>query len=171
MTKSKGMGRGGVRTGAGRKPRSAKADWDAIARVYFAGTDTIEKICQTFSVSYGDLLAYAAANHWVPPRAGGRRNPEDLGDMASALAWALIDERDESITHRTRRFVGAMVKLEASAEDIADVLHVSEKRYEPSFRKNLPVCAADERRSRSAHRFCCTSGHIGHSTIRCACDC
>ena len=137
MTKSKGVGRGGVRTGAGRKPRAAKADWDAIARVYFAGTDTVDKICQTFGVSFGDLLAYAAANHWVPPRAGGRRNPEDLGDMASALAWALIDERDESIAHRTRRFVGAMVKLEVSAEDIADVLHVSEKALRAEFPKEL----------------------------------
>jgi hypothetical protein len=138
MTKSKGVGRGGVRTGAGRKSRAAQADWDAIARVYFAGTDnSIEKICQTFGVSYGDLLAYAAANNWVPPQAGGRRNPEDLGDMASALAWALIDERDESIAHRTRRFVGAMVKLEVSAEDIAHVLHISEKALRAEFPKEL----------------------------------
>jgi hypothetical protein len=138
MTKSKGMGRGGVRTGAGRKSRAVKADWDAIARVYFAGADgDLTEICRTFGVSYRDLLAYAAANHWVPPRAGGRRNPEDLGDMASALAWALIDERDESIAHRTRRFVGAMVKLEVSAEHIADVLHVSEKALRAEFPKEL----------------------------------
>jgi hypothetical protein len=138
MTKSKGMGRGGVRTGAGRKSKAAKADWDAIARVYFAGTDdSIEKICRTFGVSYGDLLAYAAANQWVPPRATGRRNPDDLGDMASALAWALIDEREESTAHRTRRFVGAMVKLEATAEHIADVLHVSENALRAEFPKDL----------------------------------
>jgi hypothetical protein len=137
MTKSKGLGRGGARKGAGRLPNAAKVDWDAIARVYFAGTDTADKICQTFGVSYGDLLAYAAANHWVPPRAGGRRNPEDLGDMASALAWALIDERDESIANRTRRFVGAMVKLEVRVSEIADVLHVSEDSLRAEFPKEL----------------------------------
>lgn len=136
MTKSKGVGRGGVRNGAGSRPDVAKVDWDAIARAYFAGTDPIEKICETFGVSYGDLLAYAAHNHWVTPRPVGQHF-EDLGDMASALAWALLDETNELIAHRTRRFVGAMVKLEVRAGDIADVLHVSEEALRSEFPKEL----------------------------------
>jgi len=136
MTKSKGVGRGGVRKGAGRKPDAAKADWDAIARAYFAGSVPIEEICKTFGVSYGELLAYAAHNHWTQPRPAGR-HLEDLGDMASALAWALLDETHESTSHRTRRFVGAMVALEVRARDIADVLHVSEESLRAEFPKEL----------------------------------
>jgi hypothetical protein len=136
MTKSKGVGRGGARKGAGRRPDVAKVDWDAVARAYFAGTDPIEKICETFGVSYGELLSYAAHNHWVMPRPAGR-HLEDLGDMASALAWALLDEKDEKVANRTRRFVGAMVKLEVRAGDIADVLHVSEEALRAEFSKEL----------------------------------
>jgi hypothetical protein len=68
VTKSKGVGRGGVRTGSGRKSKAAKADWDTIAREYFAGRGTIDDICERFGVSHGDLLAYAASNNWVTPR-------------------------------------------------------------------------------------------------------
>jgi hypothetical protein len=84
MTKSKGVGRGGVRPGSGRKSKAAKADWDAIARAYFRGSETIEDICEKFGVSYGDLLSYAAANHWVTPRPVGQ-HLEDLGDMAQRV--------------------------------------------------------------------------------------
>jgi hypothetical protein len=49
MTKSKGVGRGGARKGAGRRLDVAKVDWDAIVRAYFAGRDTIEEICQTIT--------------------------------------------------------------------------------------------------------------------------
>ncbi|MFB9262275.1 hypothetical protein ACFFWD_03685 [Bradyrhizobium erythrophlei] len=136
MTKSKGLGRGGTRVGAGRKPSAAKVDWDAVARAYFAGRGTVDEICQQFGVSYGDLLAYAAHNHWITPRPFGR-HLEDLGDMASALAWALLDERNESTAHRTRRFVGAMVKLEVRVSHIADVLHVSEEALRAEFPKEL----------------------------------
>jgi hypothetical protein len=136
VTKSKGVGRGGVRPGSGRKSKAAKADWNAIARAYFGGSDTIEDICEKFGVSHGDLLSYAAANHWVTPRPAGR-HLEDLGDMASALAWALLDERDETVANRTRRFVGAMVKLEVRVGDIADVLHVSAKSLRDEFPKEL----------------------------------
>jgi hypothetical protein len=136
MTKSKGVGRGGVRKGAGRRPDVAKVDWDAIARAYFAGSDTVEEICQSFGVGYGDLLAYAAHNQWVTPRPAGQ-HLEDLGDMASALAWALLDQRDETVANRTRRFVGAMVKLEVRVGDIADVLRVSEKSLRSEFPKEL----------------------------------
>lgn len=136
MTKSKGVGRGGARKGAGRRPDVAKVDWDAVARAYFAGTDPIEKICETFGVSYGELLSYAAHNHWVMPRPAGR-HLEDLGDMASALAWALLDRRDERTADRTRRFVGAMAKLETGVGDIAEVLHVSKESLRAEFPKEL----------------------------------
>jgi hypothetical protein len=136
MTKSKGVGRGGVRRGAGRKPESARPDWDAIAKAYFSGRGTVDEICEVFGVRLGDILAYATANQWVTPRPAGRV-AEDLGDMASALAWALLDERDESIAHRTRRFVRGMVGLEVRATDIADVLHVSERSLRAEFPKEL----------------------------------
>jgi hypothetical protein len=136
MTKSKGVGRGGIRPNSGRKSKAAKADWDAIARAYFAGSDPIEEICGKFGVGYGDLLSFAASNHWVMPRPVGQHF-EDLGDMASALAWALLDKTDETVTHRSRRFVGAMLKLEVSAKDIADVLRVSEESFRSEFAKQI----------------------------------
>jgi len=136
MTKSKGVGRGGARKGAGRRPDAAKANWDAIARAFFAGSDTIDKICEKFGTSYGELLAYAAQNHWVTPRPAGQ-HLGDLGDMASALAWALLDERDETVANRTRRFVAAMVALRVRAYDIADVLRVSERSLRAEFANEL----------------------------------
>jgi hypothetical protein len=136
MTKSKGVGRGGARTGSGRKSKAAKADWDKIAREYFAGRETVEDICEKFGVSGGDLLAYAASNKWVTPRPLGR-HLEDLGDMASALAWALLDEREETVANRSRRFVKAMVSLDVCVGDIADVLHVSPASLRSEFPKEL----------------------------------
>lgn len=136
MTKSKGMGRGGARTGSGRKSKATKADWDNIAREYFAGRGTVDDICERFGVSHGDLLAYAASNNWVTPRPFGR-HLEDLGDMASALAWALLDEREEAVANRSRRFVRAMVSLDVRVGDIADVLHVSPASLRSEFPKEL----------------------------------
>jgi hypothetical protein len=57
--------------------------------------------------------------------------------MASALAWALLDRRDEAVANRTQRFVGAMVKLEVRVSEIADVLHVSEDSLRAEFPKEL----------------------------------
>jgi hypothetical protein len=37
MTKSKGIGRGGVRKGSGRRPAISKVDWEALGRAYFSG--------------------------------------------------------------------------------------------------------------------------------------
>lgn len=138
MTKSKGVGRGGARKGAGRRPDVAKVDWDAVARDYFAGSGaiTVEEICEKFGVDYGDLLAYAAHNHWVTPRPAGR-HLEDLGDMASALAFALTDQRSETVSNRSRRFVKAMVSLEVRVGHIADILHVSAESLRAEFPKEL----------------------------------
>jgi hypothetical protein len=72
----------------------------------------------------------------VTPRPVGQ-HLEDLGDMAGALAWALLDEKDETVANRTRRFVGAMAKLEVRVGDIADVLRVSAKSLRAEFPKEL----------------------------------
>jgi hypothetical protein len=115
----------------------AKVDWDAVARAYFAGaTITVDEICEKFGVTHGDLLAYASKNNWVTPRPVGQ-HLEDLGDMASALAWALLDETSETVANRTRRFVKAMVSLEVRVSHIAEVLRVSAVSLRAEFPKEL----------------------------------
>jgi hypothetical protein len=134
MTKSKGVGRGGARKGAGRRPDVAGVDWDAVARAYFTGSQTLDDICTEFGVSYGDLLAYGANNHWLQRRPTISR-PDDVGDLASALAGAMFSI--DGAGNRARCFVAAMVKLEATVSDIADVLRVSQSSLRADFAKEL----------------------------------
>ena len=86
MTKSKGVGRGGVRAGAGRPPKAV--DWDAVGRAYYTGTESLDHVCAAHGVNYGDLLAYGANNHWLQRRPT-KAHPDDLGGLASALALAM----------------------------------------------------------------------------------
>jgi hypothetical protein len=132
MTKSKGVGRGGVRPGAGRRPKAV--DWDAVGRAYYTGAETIGDILEKFEVSHGDLLAHAAASNWLL-RKPTRSHPDDLGDMAAALALEIWD-CDVTDVQR-RRFVAAMVALNASEEDIADVLQLNMDVFKKNFAKQL----------------------------------
>src|SRR2546429_9274453 len=93
--KSNNQKRGGKRPGAGR-PRGSvgpdearKIDWDAIGRAYFTGSQKLDDICAEFGVTYGDLLAYGAQNHWLQRRPT-ISHPDDVGDLASALAEAMF---------------------------------------------------------------------------------
>lgn len=134
MTKSKGVGRGGVRKGAGRLPDVAKIDWDAVGRAYFTGTESLEEILSKFGVRYGDLLAYGANNHWMQRRPT-RPHPDDLGSLASALAMAAYSV--EHTPNRTRRFVAAMVALDEDDINIADALNLDVEVLRREFKKEL----------------------------------
>jgi hypothetical protein len=133
MTKSKGIGRGGVRKGSGRRPAAAKVDWEALGRAYFSGKDTIEDICASFGVGYGDLLSYATSRSWVRP--SPPPHPSDLGELGSALALAMFSV--DGVTNRARRFVAAMAILDAYPPDIAEALHISEEALKAEFKKEL----------------------------------
>jgi len=136
MTKSKGLGRGGVRPGAGRRPRVSTVDWDAVGRAYYVGTETIEAICNKFDIGYGDLLAHGASSHWMLRRPT-RSHPDDLGDLAGALAKEIY-ALDNGTANR-RRFVAAMVALNARECDIAEVLGVDVPELKEQFAKQLAV--------------------------------
>lgn len=136
MTKSKGVGRGGVRPGAGRRPKVADVDWDAVGRAYYTGTEAVQDIVEKFGVSYGDLLAHAAGSRWLL-RKPTLSHPDDLGDLAAALAhemWS-TDVNDA----QRRRFVAAMVALNAREDDIADVLQMNLDALKRDFAKQLAV--------------------------------
>ena len=133
MTKSKGVGRGGVRQGAGRRPRVSTVDWDAVGRAYFTGTETLDEICAKFEVTYGDLLAYGANNHWLHHRPT-KLHPDDVGDLASALAHEMFSLK---VADRAPRFVKAMVALGARETDIAEVLQISVTSLRDEFAKQL----------------------------------
>jgi hypothetical protein len=135
MTKSKGVGRGGVRSGAGRRPRVSTVDWDAVGRAYYAGTETIEAICKKFGVGYGDLLAHAASSHWLLRRPTPA-HPDDLGDLASALAHEMYSGEDSARKNR-KRFVAAMVALGARECDIAEVLQMDMPTLKLNFAEQL----------------------------------
>jgi hypothetical protein len=134
MTKSKGVGRGGVRPGAGRRPRTSTVDWDAVGRAYYTGNETIEAICNKFGIGYGDLLAHGASSHWLLRRPT-RSHPDDLGDLAGALALEMYSP-DTSDVQR-RRFVAAMVALDARECDIAEVLQMDLPDLKKNFAKQL----------------------------------
>ena len=132
MTKSKGIGRGGIRKGSGRRPAAAKVDWEALGRAYFSGKDTVEDICASFGVGYGDLLSYAVNNHWVHP--SSKRHPEDPGDLGSALA---LEMYSVDVNNRGPRFVAAMVMLGAREVDIAEPLNIPVEQLRAQFAKEL----------------------------------
>ena len=136
MTKSKGVGRGGVRPGAGRRPRVSTVDWDAVGCAYYTGTETIEAICDKFGIGYGDLLAHGASSHWMLRRPT-RSHPDDLGDLAGALAKEIY-ALDNGTANR-QRFVAAMVALNARECDIAEVLGVDVPELKEQFAKQLVV--------------------------------
>jgi hypothetical protein len=133
MTKSKGVGRGGPREGAGRRPKVATVDWEAVAKAYYVGSDSLDDLLAKFGLKYADLLAYGADHHWMQRRPK-RRHPDDLGDLAGALAeqlcWVDIDDRQ-------RRFVAAMAALGARTVDIAEVLQCGEPELKDQFKKEL----------------------------------
>jgi hypothetical protein len=137
MTKSKGVGRGGVRSGAGRRPRVSTVDWDAVGRAYYTGKETLDVICGKFGIGYGDLLAHAASSHWMQRRPT-RSHPDDLGDLAGALALEMFGNDDSGMKVR-QRFVAAMVALNAREGDIAEILRMDNDMpgFKQQFAKQL----------------------------------
>jgi len=141
MTKSKGVGRGGIRKGAGRIPKAAKVDWDAVGRAYFTSDKPIEDICRSFGIDYGDLLTHATSAHWVLNRPSTKpsdaQHPADLGGCASALALAMFS--NDSVSTRARRFVAAMACLGEHKSDIAAALEISERQLLEEFKKEVAI--------------------------------
>lgn len=133
MTKSKGVGRGGPRDGAGRRPKVATVDWDDLARAYYTGNESLDDILAKFGVKYADLLAYVANNNWLQRRPT-KRHPDDLGSLASALAMEIFYS---PIEERPRRFVAAMVALGARLEDIGEALQIQTPELKERFKKEL----------------------------------
>lgn len=134
MTKSKGVGRGGLRKGAGRKATASKVDWDAVARGYFAGNEPLDDMLDRHGVSHGMLLAYATANQWVRPR---RRHADDICELASELAVRMWEI--DGVTNRAKRFVAAMTVLGVEPEHIAPSLGISEGSLRADFARELSV--------------------------------
>jgi hypothetical protein len=93
----------------------------------------LRRFAKRFGLRYGDLLAYAASNHWV--RGPVKRHAEDLGDLASALALQMFGS--SPLRDRSKRFVAAMVALGAQLSDIADPLQVSEDDLKREFAREL----------------------------------
>jgi hypothetical protein len=62
------------------------------------------------------------------------QHPDDLGDLASALAHEMFSV---DLMDRPRRFVGAMAALGAREIDIAEVLHISLRDLKTEFAKEL----------------------------------
>ena len=85
-------------------------------------------------MSYGDLLAYGAQNHWLQRRPT-ISHPDDVGDLASALAHEMFSV--EGVANRAPRFVAAMVSLGARESDIADALRIGLPRLRTEFAKEL----------------------------------
>jgi hypothetical protein len=134
VTKSKGLGRGGVRPNAGRRPKISTIDWNAIGLAYYTGTQSLDDVCASFGVTYGDLLAYGAQNHWLTRRPT-RAHPDDLGDLASALAMEMFSI--DGVANRASRFVAAMTALGAKEQEIAEVLHIGVPALKAEFAKEL----------------------------------
>jgi hypothetical protein len=111
-------------------------DWDAVARDYFTGNESIDEICERHGVGHGDLLAYAASRDWTPRRPT-RPHPDDLGTLASALALAMFSVRGAE--HRRRCFVAAMTSLDAKVGEVAEVLGLSEANVRKEFSRELGV--------------------------------
>ncbi|MGX1110553.1 MULTISPECIES: hypothetical protein [Bradyrhizobium] len=91
------------------------------------------EICSEFGVGYGDLLAYGAQHHWM--RRPTKPHPDDLGDLASALAMEMFSVK--GVANRASRFVAAMVALGASETDIADVLNIGLAGLRSEFGREL----------------------------------
>jgi DNA-binding NarL/FixJ family response regulator len=120
-------------------PKTIKAnkriDWDAVATRYFKTEDSVRAIARSFGVSDAAVRRHATENGWV--RRPVVDHPEDIGRLASSLALAMISI--DGVTNRARRFVAAMAKLGASAEEIADSLEISEKSLRSDFQRELSV--------------------------------
>jgi hypothetical protein len=131
VTISKGVGRGGVRPGAGRKPKAI--NWEAIAQAYFTGQETPEDVCQKFNVTLGDLFIHAQSEGWI--HRPYKPHPADVGRLGSALAHAMISV--DGAGTRSSRFVAAMAKLGSPLIDIAAALEISVGALRSEFRKEL----------------------------------
>lgn len=109
-------------------------NWDLVANAYFTGDASLEAILASFDLSYADLLAFAAKNHWMLQRPK-KPHPDDLGNLASALAMEMFGI--EKLADRPRRFVAAMTVLGARPIDIAEVLQVDLVALQAEFGKEL----------------------------------
>ncbi|MBR1154510.1 hypothetical protein JQ575_28340 [Bradyrhizobium sp. JYMT SZCCT0428] len=111
----------------------ATIDWNQVGLSYFKGSESLDDILASFNLSHGDLLAYAASNHWM--RRPNKPHPDDLGDLASALAMEMFSI--EKVADRGSRFVSAMVALGARDADIAEALKISLPALKAEFSKEL----------------------------------
>ena len=131
MTKSTGVGRGGSRPGAGRRPKAV--DWDAVARAYFTSEAMPETICEKFGISLGDLFVYSQSEGWL--HKPSKPHPMDCGRLGSALALNMFSI--DGTAKRARCFVSAMLCLEASDREIADALEIRVETLRSEFSSEI----------------------------------
>ncbi|MBR1151931.1 hypothetical protein [Bradyrhizobium sp. JYMT SZCCT0428] len=112
----------------------ATVDWNAVGRAYFTGSAPLDEILSSFDLSHGDLLAFAATNHWMIQRPT-KPHPDDLGNLASALAMEMFSV--DGVANRAPRFVAAMTALGARDVDIAEALQIGLPALRAEFGREL----------------------------------
>ena len=113
-----------------RKPQAV--DWTGVSDRYFKTEDSVRAIARKFGVSEAAVRKHATERGWVRP---SKASPEDVGRLASSLALAMISI--DGVSNRAKRFVAAMVKLDARPVDIADGLEISENALRAEFANEM----------------------------------
>jgi hypothetical protein len=114
-----------------RKPKAI--DWTGVSDQYFKSDKSLRSIAREFGITDTAIRKHAADRGWVrPDKAGGT---EDIGRLASSLALAMISI--DGVSNRSKRFVSAMVKLNAGPVEIADGLEISEAALRAEFANEL----------------------------------
>jgi hypothetical protein len=113
-----------------RKPRAV--DWASISDRYFKTDDSVRAIARAFGITEAAIRKHAIESGWVRP---SKASAEDIGRLASSLALAMISI--DGVSNRAKRFVAAMVKLDARPVDIADGLEISETALRSEFANEL----------------------------------
>jgi hypothetical protein len=121
----------GAMSNTHRKPRSI--NWAGISDSYFKTDHSLRSIAREFGVTEAAIRKHATQHGWVrPDKVAGA---EDIGRLASSLALAMISI--DGVSNRAKRFVAAMVKLDARPVDIADGLEISEDALRAEFANEM----------------------------------
>jgi hypothetical protein len=106
-------------------------DWRSISVAYFNSTMSLRGIASQFGISDAAIRKHARKHGWQRPSAVGTPALRGVTPLGKAMESQLAGV--DSVIERSRRFVAAMIQLDATPAAIAEALGVTEKALNIEF--------------------------------------
>jgi hypothetical protein len=106
-------------------------DWREISVAYFGSAESLRSIAKRLGVSDAAIRKHAKRHGWQRPSAVADPAARGVAPLARAMEAQLATA--DGVIERSRRFVAAMIQLDATPAIVADALGITERSLNIEF--------------------------------------